>query len=93
MAAMDTLVMYTVLVSFLLYSAVLLYVVIVEDSLHWILVTVHRYTASLDSCHCAQVHCFTRYLSLCTGTMLHWILVTVHRYTASLDTCHCAQVH
>ena len=42
MAAMGT------LVTFLLYSAVVFYVVIIADSLHWILVTVHRYTASRD---------------------------------------------
>ena len=41
MAAMGT------LVTFLLYSVVIFYVVIIADSLHWILVTVHRYT--LDS--------------------------------------------
>jgi hypothetical protein len=79
------------LVTFLLYSAVVFYVVIIADSLHLILVTVHkdqvylctvhRYTASLDPCHCAQVHGFTWSLSLCTGTLLHLILV------------HCAQVH
>jgi len=34
---------------FSLYSAVVFYVVIIADSLHWILVTVHRYTASRDS--------------------------------------------
>jgi len=38
MAAMGT------LVTFLFYSAVVFYVVIIADSLHWILVTVHRYT-------------------------------------------------
>ena len=42
MAAMGTLVMQTVLVTFLLYSAVVFYVVIIADSLHWILVTAHR---------------------------------------------------
>ena len=40
MAAMGT------LVTFLLNSAVVFYVVIIADSLHWILVTMHRYTAS-----------------------------------------------
>ena len=29
--------------TYLLYSAVVFYVVIIADSLHWILVTVHRY--------------------------------------------------
>jgi len=38
MAAMGT------LVTFLLYSSVVFYVVIIADSLRWILVTVHRYT-------------------------------------------------
>jgi len=42
MAAMDT------LVTFLLYSTVVFYVVIIADSLHWMLVTVHRYTALRD---------------------------------------------
>jgi len=37
------------LVTFLLYSDVMFYVVIIADSFHWILVTVHRYTASQDS--------------------------------------------
>jgi len=37
-----------ILVTFLLYSAVVFYVVIIADSLRWILVTVHRYTASRD---------------------------------------------
>jgi len=41
MAAMVT------LVTFLLYSAAVFCLVIIADSLHWILVTVHRYT--LDS--------------------------------------------
>jgi hypothetical protein len=58
MAAMGT------VVTSLLYSTVVFYVVIVAGSLHWILVTVHRYTASLDTCHCAQVHCFTRLIFL-----------------------------
>jgi len=35
-----------ILVTFLLYSAVVFYVVIIADSLYRILVTVHRYTAS-----------------------------------------------
>jgi len=39
MAAMGT------LVTFLLYSVAVFYVVIIADSLHWILVTAHRYTA------------------------------------------------
>ena len=43
MAAMGT------LVTFLLYSAVVFYVVVIADSLHWVLATVHRYTASWDS--------------------------------------------
>jgi len=30
--------------TFLLYSAVVFYVVIIADSFYWILVTVHRYT-------------------------------------------------
>jgi len=42
MAAMGT------LVTFLLYSAVVFYIVIIADSRHWILVTVHRCTASRD---------------------------------------------
>jgi hypothetical protein len=33
------------LVTFLLYSALVFYVVIIADSLRWILVTVYRYTA------------------------------------------------
>jgi len=36
------------LVTFFLYSAFVFYVVIIADSLHWILVTVRRYTASRD---------------------------------------------
>jgi hypothetical protein len=40
MAAMGT------LVTFLPYSAVVFYIVIIADSLHWILVTVDRYTHS-----------------------------------------------
>jgi len=40
MAAMGT------LLTFLLYSAVVFYVIIIADGLHWIHVTVHRYTAS-----------------------------------------------
>ena len=40
------------LVTFLLYSAVVFYVVIIADSLHLILVTLHRYAASRDSAAC-----------------------------------------
>jgi hypothetical protein len=37
-----------ILVTFILYSAVVFYVVIIADSIYWILVPAHRYTASRD---------------------------------------------
>jgi hypothetical protein len=37
------------LVTSLFYSALVFYVVIIADSLHWILVTVHRYSVTVHS--------------------------------------------
>jgi hypothetical protein len=59
MAAMGTLVVATILGTFLLYSAVLFYVLIMADNIHWIIVTVHRYSASRDclvkKCTCISI--------------------------------------